>query len=1327
MGDLYQSYFANKNLTAVQKAAARVIVTNEVSDSSSIAFKLTKPVSANSGFSFGPVQFDLGSGGSKGIFREALTKGGVSEQDADKFSNLLSGKKGDQSNLLKADDVAKIDAALNSAAARDFLVDESVKKITGGLDKVDSVIAGASAEVKAAFENNDVLRLALVDYDNKFNLSATGKMVDFLKGNEVTIGSGANATKHTFNPNDPAVSLLKFVTSTDEAYKVERSFNGLSDILKRWERIGDIATQAGISGADSFLVVKTSSLDSSTLPSNVVELIVPLASTQLGGLDSSDPGYQEALAQALQNAARREALMGKAREALATLSGEQVRYATDADGNVIMATESGGIAILGSDGTWQSIQSQADGSFLLNNVTPEGGSIRVQGADAVSVDQGAVGLEFGGRLVDANLVDGHLTFSSIANLPEVQLLGGDVVGFNTGSQELTMDVSRVIGESNFSAEFDLLSGAVMARVLPSDEYLGDSSDFPFAMFEFQGISDLILPVITGTENPYGGFTFTDGQGVQWELTSHPAGDLEWSLTNTSTGATITLPSDARLDFEEPSVPQLFERMRVGAGAILEQEIDFTDGFDLGGINVVLDVSPQEASEPETQATLGSNHQVIGQVITASLGVIGSQLGQLLAGDNLALGLVTGQIGSSLLESLGQTMQGIEVTVDGVATEIAGGLVTSIGNQLGSRLGASLAEKLGINAQAGSLVGSVVGGTVAGQIGAVIARDVFGATSGFGLTTFKPELKLLPDGSVVETTPAFTDIPSFANSLAYAGVGAIASFAGNALANALFDLNPQGSSIGSAIGGAIGGAIAGIGSLWTFGLSVFAGSFLGSILGGLFGGSSVGPNTNAWVNFNAAADLFVLGAAGADNGADINISINMAKAARDLLNNVADSIGGDIISAGGDRDYGFFGGAFRTNELSGFSSAGDAIQAGAFAQLKPMQVAGGDLYMKRALANSAAGSLTGLLDDIQTAQTWGLYRDNEALFERIMQDTIDAGGAAGIEAQAQWDELQVRAAALNLDAAAASDTYVAEAGKKLVAADVVAGNIGIVAGTTGADDLQSTATGHMLQGGAGNDIYRFGRGSGRISALDEVRGAVTMGSAATLVSVIHHAEQWIPDGSEGPGIQIPAWDETVYSNVSLARSGAVGLLDGGQDALQFGEGVAADDIILRRDGNDLLVGLRDANAPDQTFAELADSIRLIGWYDSQHRIETFKLFDGTTLALDGTIPHMNAQAAVELAEDLVANSSDDEQLRGGAGDDIYTFGHGSGRDTLLDRHETLQAVTEQNTLTYTWTETERVAVGYLNHGDWGETIYEDRIVTRSNSATETLTYNRTVQQ
>jgi hypothetical protein len=57
---LYSAYFATDfNLSDLQKAALKVLVRNEVSDSSTKAYRITSPVSANSGYSFGPVQFDL--------------------------------------------------------------------------------------------------------------------------------------------------------------------------------------------------------------------------------------------------------------------------------------------------------------------------------------------------------------------------------------------------------------------------------------------------------------------------------------------------------------------------------------------------------------------------------------------------------------------------------------------------------------------------------------------------------------------------------------------------------------------------------------------------------------------------------------------------------------------------------------------------------------------------------------------------------------------------------------------------------------------------------------------------------------------------------------------------------------------------------------------------------------------------------------------------------------------------------------------------------------------------------------------------------------------
>lgn len=102
--NLYETYIANQaSLTSFEKTALKVLVQNEVSNSSAKAFKITPPVSNNSGYSFGPLQFDLKNSSNATTFTGALTASGLfSEGEADALATRLAGKKGYANSICSA-------------------------------------------------------------------------------------------------------------------------------------------------------------------------------------------------------------------------------------------------------------------------------------------------------------------------------------------------------------------------------------------------------------------------------------------------------------------------------------------------------------------------------------------------------------------------------------------------------------------------------------------------------------------------------------------------------------------------------------------------------------------------------------------------------------------------------------------------------------------------------------------------------------------------------------------------------------------------------------------------------------------------------------------------------------------------------------------------------------------------------------------------------------------------------------------------------------------------------------------------------------------------
>lgn len=264
------------------------------------------------------------------------------------------------------------------------------------------------------------------------------------------------------------------------------------------------------------------------------------------------------------------------------------------------------------------------------------------------------------------------------------------------------------------------------------------------------------------------------------------------------------------------------------------------------------------------------------------------------------------------------------------------------------------------------------------------------------------------------------------------------------------------------------------------------------------------------------------------------------------------------------------------------------------------------------------------------------------------------------------------------------------------ADTLVGSSGddTLIGLDGADRLEGRTGRDSLVGGRGNDTYFFGRGDG----LDNVYDAYTTDDVHTTVPVpytYYTYEQWyqsavggedgttytwiqpvsagLPGGGEGHNIsevrrrfshQGVRYDPVVIPGVAA---------DGGQDTLEFGVGIAAADLIVRVIGNDLVIGLRDAAAPDTPFDQLADKITLKDWFDDFTKIETLSFADGTSYNLLANVDGAGAQGEIIIAsvagtaidgglgDDILIGSDADATLRGGDG--IDTLIGGDGNDTL----------------------------------------------------------------
>uniref|UniRef100_UPI003137A132 cadherin-like domain-containing protein n=1 Tax=Ferrovibrio terrae TaxID=2594003 RepID=UPI003137A132 len=185
---------------------------------------------------------------------------------------------------------------------------------------------------------------------------------------------------------------------------------------------------------------------------------------------------------------------------------------------------------------------------------------------------------------------------------------------------------------------------------------------------------------------------------------------------------------------------------------------------------------------------------------------------------------------------------------------------------------------------------------------------------------------------------------------------------------------------------------------------------------------------------------------------------------------------------------------------------------------------------------------------------------------------------------------------------------------------------------GADTLQGGGGNDSLFGYAGNDTYRFGRGDGVDTVLDEYYYSYT-------TTVFTYSEE---NGYY--------WDTNTYWTYGNA----------GNDTLEFGAGITAADLLFETSGNNLIVGLQNAGGTLTAASQAADRVVLQNWYDVNSQIENFRFADGSTLLIQSG----------STGDDVMTGSSGDDRLWGAAGNDTITGNAGNDQIDGGDGNDTL---------------------------------------------------------
>jgi len=185
------------NLTGFKKLVHDVFMKNELRNGEG-AYELSYAKAGRSGYSFGPVQWDLLQNHeikknelfARDLFADILTNAKDSNGngiiDTDARNNILN--KVATTGFLTPNQRNLIKDALSSSYGVQKINEAYLTELDTAITKIDGVINKVSDPENKAFLQTDLGRLFLIDYNNQFNISPNRQMERFLQGELVALG-----------------------------------------------------------------------------------------------------------------------------------------------------------------------------------------------------------------------------------------------------------------------------------------------------------------------------------------------------------------------------------------------------------------------------------------------------------------------------------------------------------------------------------------------------------------------------------------------------------------------------------------------------------------------------------------------------------------------------------------------------------------------------------------------------------------------------------------------------------------------------------------------------------------------------------------------------------------------------------------------------------------------------------------------------------------------------------------------------------------------------------------------------------------------------------
>lgn len=185
-----------------------------------------------------------------------------------------------------------------------------------------------------------------------------------------------------------------------------------------------------------------------------------------------------------------------------------------------------------------------------------------------------------------------------------------------------------------------------------------------------------------------------------------------------------------------------------------------------------------------------------------------------------------------------------------------------------------------------------------------------------------------------------------------------------------------------------------------GVGMLIGFVIGALIGNLFGKKKQRvPSAWADVVLNGVSRRLELGGDGVSNGGNIELARNMGAITKETLNGIIDTIAaGQTLRAGWTGFQGGFSFQFghTSDQLwvklggsyagqTNVSSADEAVDKAVLWALPNLRIAGGNMFIKRAVARTQATSVAVLSGDMQIAEDYGFYLQNRAVIDAAIAE------------------------------------------------------------------------------------------------------------------------------------------------------------------------------------------------------------------------------------------------------------------------------------------------------------------------------------------------------